>query len=232
VSGDTPAVHTDIEALANSLEGTPLYPTTAVTSRTGLAGESVLVSPSQTLTLPASPTKGDIIQIIAGAVTGATAVTVAASGSKVINGPGLTSGASFPLGMPQSRATVQYDGTAWRITHGAPDTGWLPFTLSNCSAVAGAFVPAGRLVGDNPVELRGEVVNSSATIPQGTVIATIAAAIQPLTVSAVRLGIAVYSASNLAANIMITGTSMYYEGVDAVPSSGVVSFDGASYFVS
>jgi hypothetical protein len=233
VSGDTPAVHTDIEALANSLESTPLYPTTAVTSRTGIAGESVLVSPSQTLTLPAAPTKGDIIQIIAGgAVTGATAVTVAASGSKVINGPGLSSGASFPLGMPQSRATVQYDGTAWRITHGAPDTGWLSLTLGSglVNLGAGQFIPAGRLVGDNPVELRGACVNNSSTTPQGTVIATVPAALQVVPVTGVRFTITVYSSANLMANVLISGTTMYYEAGNAVPATGVISFDGTSYY--
>jgi hypothetical protein len=232
-SSDVPNVHSDIQALANSLETTPLYPTTAVTSRTGIAGESVLVSPSQTLTLPAAPTKGDIIQIIAGAVTGATAVTVAASGSKVINGPGLTSGASFPLGMPQSRATVQYDGTAWRITQGAPDTGWLSLTLSSgYTASAGEFVPAGRLVGDNPVELRGGFTNATTNTPQGTVIATMPAALGVVAVSGVRLSIAVYSSSNIAANIMVASTSMYYEGINSIPSTAVISLDGVSYFVA
>jgi hypothetical protein len=233
VSGDAPNVHTDIEALANSLETVPLYPTAAATSRTGLAGESVLVSPSQTLTLPASPNKGDIIQIIAGAVTGATPVTVAASGGKVINGPGLTSGASFPLGMPQARATVQYDGTAWRITQGAPDTGWLSLTLtSGYTAVGGHFVPQGRLVGDNPVELRGDLENATTSTSQGTIIATVPSALGVITVSGVRPACAVFGASNVAANLLIAGTDIYYQGVGIVNSGSYFSLDGVSYFVA
>jgi hypothetical protein len=234
VSGDTPAVHTDIQALANSLETVPLYPTAAATSRTGLAGESVLVSPSQTLTLPASPTKGDIIQIIAaGSVTGATPVTVAASGGKVINGPGLSSGSSFPLGTPQARATVQYDGTAWRITHGAPDTGWLLLTLtSGYTAVGGHFVPQGRLVGDNPVELRGAFDNATTSTSQGTIIAAVPSALGVQAVSGVRPACAVFGASNVAANLLIASTNIYYEGVGIVNSTSYFSLDGVSYYIA
>jgi hypothetical protein len=158
---DSPDVAADIKAFALSMEGTPLYPTTAATSRTGLAGESVAVSPSQTLTLPASPTKGDIIQIIAlGTVTGATQVTVATAGGKVINGVGLNAASSLVLGTPNASIKLQYDGTAWRVIAGQQDTGWVALTMDSGVTAVSGNVPSARRQGDW-IELRGELENTS-----------------------------------------------------------------------
>jgi hypothetical protein len=163
LESDTPDVAADITALANSLETVPLYPTAAATSRTGVVGEGVVVSPSQTLTLPATPTQGDALRIVAdGTVTGSTPVTVAASGSKVINGKGLSSGSSFLLGTPHCHATVQYDGTAWRIIDGQQDSGWVAIALGGGVSVGGGVTPAARHVGDK-VELCGELVGAGIT---------------------------------------------------------------------
>lgn len=173
---DAPNVHTDIQALATSLETVPLYPTTAATSRTGTAGESVVVSPSQTLTLPATPVKGDRIQIIAlGTVTATTPVTVATAGGKVINGVGLTSASSFLLGAANANATVQYDGTAWRITEGAQDTGWLALPFSSPFGHQTGASTAGRQIA-NRVELRS-VITASAPVAQGQTACTFPAAL-------------------------------------------------------
>lgn len=115
-----------MRALGASLDTTPLFPTTATSARAIVAGESVMVSPSTTVTTATSPTKGDIIQIIAlNTVTGATPVTVAIGGSKVVNGNCLVSATSFFLGAPGASATIQYDGTNWRMIAGQQDTGWV-----------------------------------------------------------------------------------------------------------
>jgi hypothetical protein len=117
------------------------------------------------MTLPAAPAKGDTIQVIAGAVTPTTPVTVAAAGSKVINGKGLSSAASFPLGAVSAHATLQYDGTAWRVTHGAQDSGWVSLTPGLTTGWLGGSSggytdPAYRLVA-NEVKLRGLVKNNT-----------------------------------------------------------------------
>ena len=144
----SPSVHLDLAALANSLETVPLFPTTATTSRTGVAGESCAVSPSQTLTLPSAQLRRYALQISAlGTVTGATPVTVATAGGKVVNGVGLAAASSFLLGTPTAIATVQYDGSAWRIIVGQQDTGWVALSLVNGWAAFGWQLHAG-LQGD------------------------------------------------------------------------------------
>lgn len=168
---DLPDVAADLHSLALSLETVPLYPATAVTSRTGIAGETVVVSPSQTLALPASPTKGDTIQVeAANNVTGTTPVTVTASGGKVMNGVGLINASSFLLGAPNASATVQYDGTNWRMIAGQQDTGWV--VLAPASGwVTGYSTPQMRLIGDR-VYARGSVQNTTgagSTAPLGTI---------------------------------------------------------------
>jgi hypothetical protein len=139
----------------------------------------VAVSPSQTLTLPSSPTKGNIIQIIAlGTVTGATPVTVAAAGGKQINGVGLSAATSFPLGTGNASATLQYDGTAWRVIAGAQDSGWVAVTIgSGLTADGTAFVPAARLKGDE-VRLRG-ILDASAGLSVNSTLATIPSVARP-----------------------------------------------------
>jgi hypothetical protein len=169
---DVPDVAADLHSLALSLESVPLFPTTATTSRTGVNGESVAVSPSQTLTLPASPVKGDRIQIIAlGTVAGATPVTVA-GGGKTINGVGLSGASSFLLGTPNSNTTVQYDGTAWRVIDGQQDTGWVLLTLPVTNVLSfGALPASARLRGDT-IRLKGFLKNlTGSPIAANTVIA-------------------------------------------------------------
>lgn len=180
LSTDAPNVHTDIQALATSLETVPLYPSTMTTSATAVAGLSYVVTASQTLTLPASPTKGDTIRASAGStVTGATAVTVTASGGKGINGVGLVAASTFKLGTPFAHATLQYDGTNWQIIDGGQDTGWVTLSLATgMSATAGDFVPSARLQGDT-VRLRGGITGSSGSGNAQTSMATIPAGMVP-----------------------------------------------------
>lgn len=177
VASDAPNVHTDIQALANSLDTVPAYPATMTTSATATAGLSYVVSASQTLTLPASPTKGDIIRAAAAStVTGATAVTVAASGGKGINGLGLSAASLLKLGTPFAHTTLQYDGTNWQIIDGQQDTGWLALSLSGgVSAVGGGYSPSYRVLGDR-VWLRGGV---SFTATASITIATLPAGARP-----------------------------------------------------
>lgn len=216
LSSDAPAVHSDLQALANSLETVPTYPTTATTSRTGVSGESVAVSPSQTLTLPAAPVKGDRIQILAlGTVTGATPVTVA-GGGKTINGLGLSAASSFLLGTPNANATAQYDGSAWRIIDGQQDTGWVVLTLTTGIVSGGGYVPAARTVGDE-VRLRGILQNTSGgaltspmTVPVASRPASLVAATGATLASGVgvTLSIAASGASTVSAGGIPNGSSL------------------------
>jgi len=157
---DSPTVHTDIEALANSLESVPLYPITASTSAFILAGTRVIASPSITLTLPSAPNQGDVLEVVAGQlVTGSTPVTVSAAGGKVINGVGLSGASSFTLGTPYGRAMLQYDGTDWLVIGGRPggsgatnisasqSTSSTSFTvLSTPDEVTGIVLPTNGLI--------------------------------------------------------------------------------------
>lgn len=118
---DVPDAAADMAALGNALDSTPLYPTTATVSSGLMAGLSYTCNPSLTMTLAASPTKGDMVRVIAGpSVTGTTPVTVTASGGKAINGVALIAASSFTLGIPFAHTTLQYDGTAWQVV----ETSW------------------------------------------------------------------------------------------------------------
>lgn len=177
---DNPDVAADMKSLALSLETTPLFPTTATSSRTSVAGESVVVSPSQTLTTASSPAKGDRIQIIAHpSVTAATPVTVAIGGSKVVNGVGLTSATSFLLGAPGAKATIQYDGTTWRMIAGEQDTGWVAVTsfASGWSSASG-YPLAGRIRGD-ALKIRGGAAYTGVTLSGTVVFFNLPAACRP-----------------------------------------------------
>lgn len=219
VATDSPAVHTDITSLANSLDSTPLYPATMTTSATAAAGLSYVVSASLTLTLPASPTKGDIIRAsAASAVTGATAVTVTASGGKGINGIGLAAASSFTLGTPFSHATLQYDGTNWQIIDGQRDTGWTALTLINSATSTSGYTPSVRLQGD-VVRFKGTV-----TVTSNPTFATLAATFRPGTDLQLAVG---FSGSISSLTAFHTSGSLV-----GASTSGTYSLDSITYSLS
>jgi hypothetical protein len=162
LSTDAPNVHTDIQALANSLETVPLFPQAKTTSFSAAAGFSYAAGTGVTATLPASPATGDTIRVAGSAtVTGAAPATVTAAGGKGINGLGLAAASTFKIGTPWAYAMLQYDGTNWQIIDGGQDTGWVTMTrATNVNAGSGAYVPAYRTIG-NMVYLRGAFTNAT-----------------------------------------------------------------------
>jgi hypothetical protein len=179
LSTDAPNVHTDIQALANSLETVPLFPQAKTTSFSAAAGFSYAAGTGVTATLPASPATGDTIRVAGSAtVTGAAPATVTAAGGKGINGLGLAAASTFKLGTPWAYAMLQYDGTNWQIIDGQQDTGWVALSLAS-GFIAGGLAPAARCVGDR-VWLCGTVHNNTGgTVAGNTTWATVPVACQP-----------------------------------------------------
>jgi hypothetical protein len=192
-----------------------------------VAGESVAVSPSQTLTLPASPTKGDIIQILAlGTVIATTPVTVAAAGGKVINGIGLSAASSFLLGAANANATLQYDGTAWRMIAGAQDTGHLPFvSLATGFSFGGTPHAGARLIG-NRVQLQSYMNYSGSTYTALQFFANLPLAImEPLSTQLVPVGMGAGS------SIYIQPGTIGLENQSAINSGWLGNFNGYTYLI-
>jgi hypothetical protein len=136
-----------------------------------------VVSGGKTLTLPASPAKGDRIQIIAdGSATGAAPVAVTAAGGKVIAGVGSLSVSSFVLGTPLAAVTLQYEGTTtWRMIAGMQDTGWVALSSVHLGVSAPRYPLAARQAGDE-LRFTGSV-SMSVSLSSGTQLAALPAGI-------------------------------------------------------
>lgn len=144
----------------------PLRPATANANVTATAGTFLTITGTAavTVTLPAH-TAGQRVKVI-NVGTGGTTVSGTA-----IQGVGLSSASSFPLGMVGASAELLDDGTNWYVVDGGQDSGWQALTLaSGVSALAGSFAPSARLRGDT-VTLRGVLTGTSistwATLPVG-----------------------------------------------------------------
>jgi hypothetical protein len=165
LSTDAPNVHTDIQALANSLETVPLFPQAKTTSFSAAAGFSYAAGTGVTATLPASPATGDTIRVAGSAtVTGAAPATVTAAGGKGINGLGLAAASTFKLGTPWAYAMLQYDGTNWQIIDGQQDTGWVALTLGSGVTSVDGIALAVRLRGDM-VDMKGAIQDGNLSGP-------------------------------------------------------------------
>jgi hypothetical protein len=230
LSTDTPAVHTDIQALANSLETVPLFPTSATTSRTGVIGESVNVSAGQTITLPSSAPKGGRIQIYSGAASGVSPVTVATSSGQVIFGLGVGSASSFKLGTPLAEVTLLWDGAEWIIVSGQQNTGWVPLTLGSGIATASGYdTPSARIEGDI-VRFKGALQNTTGSqIAAGATLATVpSGAMHP---SATR-GLFLTTLSGfLGQSLLVVTTGGVIQSSFSVSSGSTapINLDGATY---
>lgn len=133
-----------------------LIPAIKSASASAVSGQAIITSGASaiTITLPAHA-NGQIVAVKNGS-TGGTTV----SGSS-IQGPGLSSASSFPLGAVGAFAVLIDDGTSWHFLGGQQDTGWVALTLtSGIVQGAGAYVPAARVVGDEG-RLRGIIQNTS-----------------------------------------------------------------------
>lgn len=140
------------------LDTLPLF--TTVTDKTVSAtltwGQSVVASPSTTMTLP-TITAGVMVAVTAlSTVTGATPVTITGAASSIF-GLGLNGVTSFTLGSPGAHVVLQSDGTHWYVVGGQQDTGWVALSTMSLNvnlAAAGSITPAARVLGDR-VMLRG-----------------------------------------------------------------------------
>ena len=149
-----------------------LIPVSTSTSTTAVDGQELLVTGSSaiTITLP-SHASGQMV-----GVTNYSSGGTTVSGT-LIQGLGLSSASSFPLGAVGAHAILLDDGTNWNLIAGQQDTGYLAMTLgSGVNSIAG-YTPAARLVG-NMVELCGTLHNNSGTtLAAFTTMATLPAAI-------------------------------------------------------
>lgn len=131
-----------------------LRPVSISSSAQALSGQEVVVtgSSSITVTLP-SHVKGQKIGVLN---IGTGVVTV--SGSD-IQGQGLSSASSFPLGATGSHATLLDDGTNWLMIEGEQDTGWVTLTAV-IGTLAAPDHPYARKIG-NRVFCRGSIEAAS-----------------------------------------------------------------------
>jgi hypothetical protein len=148
-----------------------LIPASTSVSASVVSGQALITTGGSALTatLP-SHAAGQMVAVL-NYSTGGTTV----SGSS-IQGIGLSSASSFPLGMVGAGAVLLDDGTNWRFLAGQQDTGWVSLTLGTNIGAGSGYTPAARVVG-NGVELCGAPVNNTgssatslttwATIPLG-----------------------------------------------------------------
>jgi hypothetical protein len=234
LSTDAPNVHTDIQALANSLDTVPLFPQFKSSSASAVAGFSYQAAASVTMTLPASPVLGDTIRVAAAAgVTGATPAVVTAAGGKGINGLGLAAASTFKLGTPWAYATLQYDGTAWQIIDGQQDTGWVALTLgTNITTFTSGYAAAAKIVG-NEVELSGSMKNNTGgALGTGVTIATLPSAAYE-SAQLVILTAALSGASPTSSSLLILASSTALETqASGIPNGFGIFLDGLRYRLS
>ena len=105
------------------------------------------------------------------------------SGSS-IQGVGLSSASSFPLGTVGASAVLLDDGTSWRFLAGQQDSGWVALTsllAGSIGAFSGTYTPAIRVRGDE-ARMRGALQNNTGagwTTGTGTIMGSLAAAFRP-----------------------------------------------------
>lgn len=146
-----------------------LIPASVSTNTTALSGQAIITTGSSavTVTLPTN-TKGAMVAVM-NRSTGGTTV----SGSN-IQGTGLSSASSFPLGTVGASAVLLADGTNWNIIAGQQDTGWVALTPGTSITASTSPVAAARLVGDK-VYYRGSLTTATSFAGPNVLLATIAA---------------------------------------------------------
>lgn len=146
-----------------------LTPTAKSATYTAVSGDLIQTTNSFTITLP-TPTAGRIVGVqVADARTYGAPVTITTP-SGVIVGPGIgalsAGAASMVLGAPAAFVVLEADGTNWRVTNGAADTGW--YDLGGAAGgfqnswldFGGGYVHSGcRKIG-NRVTFRGIIKNA------------------------------------------------------------------------
>lgn len=173
-----PASASSISTISNVQTAIPppgLFPVVTSSSVTAASGQCIITTGSSalTVTLPAHA-KGQTVAVI-----NVTSNTTTVAGSN-IQGLGLSSASSFPLGLSHACAVLLDDGSSWDIISGAQDTGWVQFATLGTHINGGAgtsATPASRLIGDR-VYLRG-LLQSSGTVTTGSVIFTLASTFAP-----------------------------------------------------
>ena len=151
-----------------------LIPVATSTSGSAVSGQAVITTGSSavTITLPTA-TQGAMV-----AVTNRTTNVATVAGSN-IQGIGLSSASSFPLGTVGASVVLLSDGTNWVQIAGRQDSGWLALSLGSGVSVSGGlsdYTPAARLDGDT-VRLCGTIANTSgSSIGAGSTIFTLPSA--------------------------------------------------------
>lgn len=143
-----------------------LRPVSISSNTQALAGQEVVVtgSSSITVTLPShvKSHKIGVLNIGTGVVT--------VSGTN-IQGAGLSSASSFPLGSVGASAVLLDDGTNWLMIEGEQDSGWMTITSFAAHVSAGSPSPQVRLVGTQ-VRGRGELSFDSTGVSTNSTICT------------------------------------------------------------
>lgn len=189
-----------------------LAPASTSSSTTAGDGQAILVAGSSavTITLPAH-SSGQMVSVT-NFSTGGTTVS-----GTLIQGVGLSSASSFPLGSVGAHAILLDDGTNWNLIAGQQDSGWQALTIVHGNHPSG-YVPSARLQGD-VVRLKGVVDATSssgwATIPSSSMYPSI-------TISQ----IPVANSGGFDALTVTTAGSM------STTSVGDVDLDGVSYTLS
>lgn len=143
-----------------------LVPNLLSASGTGADHQVIVAAANEIVTLPTPSSEYELICVYAkddsSGVSGSAPVTVqVTSGSKIYGkGLGVSGVTSFLLGTPGAFAWLfSYDGTNWRIVHGAQDTGWVACTLpAGCASYGDTL--AARKIGDM-IDLKGGVQDNT-----------------------------------------------------------------------
>lgn len=104
-----------------------LIPTVINANTTASDGHCYIAQSACQVTLPAAPTAGAMVAVIAGsaAITGAAPVIVVPAASQGIYGVGMLPAApNLTLGTAGAFVRLCFDGTNWAIVAGQQDTGW------------------------------------------------------------------------------------------------------------
>lgn len=187
-----------------------LIPSSKSSNASAVSGQAIITTGSGaiTITLP-SHVAGQKV-----AVVNMTSNVTTVSGSS-IQGAGLSSAASFPLGTVGASATLLDDGTNWNMIAGQQDGGWQPLPEGAFAPAPGYGAPFIRLFG-NQVLLKGSLQNVQGLTDNLSV--TLAVAFRPAATVQPGNGLLLTSAGHL------TGPS--------IGSGDIQALDNASYFLN
>lgn len=181
---------------------------------------------AQTVNLPASPSTGATVAVIA--VNPSTVVTVQGNGHQ-FEGVGIGAASSFQLGTPGAKSWLVFDGLYWVQLAGQQDTGWQALSLAT-NIASGGYGAAARLQGDI-VRLKGTLTNNTGGGDSAT-IATLSAGLRPS--ATINLAVGMTGGGTVACEVMQINTSgnLALPVTGEFPSGYTVSLDGLTFSLS